>query len=79
MALDGAAGSARQVPAGGIASRAESSLFSKRLSLISETPMRFAIAARGMRAVTRSTKRACSALVGTQVFGFAILEVPSNS
>jgi hypothetical protein len=26
-----------------------------------------------MRAVTRSTKRACSALVGTQAFGFAIV------
>lgn len=70
---------------GGIASRAESNLFSKRLSFISEMPMRFAISARGMRAVTRSTKRACSALVGTQVFGFAIasaaqiLEVSSNS
>jgi hypothetical protein len=43
------------------------------------------IAACVMRAVTRSTKRACSALVGTQVFGFAIvsaaqiLEVSSNS
>ena len=36
-------------------------------------PMRFAITAGGMRAVTRSTKRACSALVGTQAFGFAIV------
>ena len=35
--------------------------------------MRFAITAGGMRAVTRSTKRACSALVGTQAFGFAIV------
>jgi hypothetical protein len=39
----------------------------------SETPSRCAIAARGMRAVTRSTRRSCSAAVGRHGFGFAIV------
>jgi hypothetical protein len=47
--------------------------FSKRRSFNSEIPSRFAIAARGIRAVTRSTKKACSAAVGRHGFAFAIV------
>jgi hypothetical protein len=66
-------GRVRRGAGGGIDCRAESNPFSKRLSFNSDMCKRFAIAALGMRAAAKSTKSACSAAVGTQAFGFAIV------